>query len=60
MSDTLKEAEKAVLDDYKQKFDALLTVAALYEKDDRELFMACMKKASGCKLMIEHLESKLT
>jgi len=45
--------------EYKQKFTALLKVAEIFENEDNDFFMKCLKKAAGCKMMIEEYDREL-
>lgn len=56
----MKSLLEELRNEYQRKFTALLKVAEMFEKEDNETFMKCMRKASGCKLMIEQYDRQLS
>lgn len=56
----MKEMLESLLKGYEEKFAAYLKAANILEKLDEELFMAILKKAAGCKLMIDHTKDQLS
>lgn len=52
MKDTLIELKS----EYANKFKAYIDAARILENVNEELFLECIKKASGCRLMIEEYD----
>lgn len=55
----MKKVIEEMLMEYQTKFTAYLQAAQILEKVDEELFHNILKKAAGCKLMIEGYQRKL-
>jgi hypothetical protein len=47
--------EQELLNDYTEKFEALIRVCHLMEKVDSDIYNMALKKASGIKMMVDYL-----
>jgi c-di-GMP-related signal transduction protein len=56
----MKSLLEELKSEYQQKFTALLKVAEMFEKEDNDVFMKCLKKAAGCKLMLTEYNRRLS
>lgn len=56
----MKSLLEELKSEYQQKFTALLMVAEMFEKEDNDVFMKCLKKAAGCKLMLTEYNRQLS
>lgn len=55
-SPVMNELKKDVLNDYKMKFDWYIKAAAILDNlEDKEAFNLAIKKAAGCKMMIDYM-----
>lgn len=55
----MKETLEKLRNDYKEKFTAYVKAAEIVENIDNEIFMQIMKKAAGCKMMIDAYNERL-
>lgn len=55
----MKESLEQLRNEYQEKFTAYLKAAEILENIDQEIFMSILKKAAGCKLMIEEYDRQL-
>lgn len=56
----MKSLLEEIKSEYQEKFTALLKVAVIFEKEDNDVFVKCIKKAAGCKLMLTEYERQLS
>jgi c-di-GMP-related signal transduction protein len=56
----MKSLLEELKSEYQQKFTALLKVAEMFEKEDNDVFVKCLKKAAGCKLMLTEYNRQLS
>ncbi|MFA5727713.1 MAG: hypothetical protein WC886_08750 [Saccharofermentanaceae bacterium] len=55
----MKEIIEKLKAEYEAKKSAYFSAAKILEKVNEEMFLECLKKAAGCKLMIEEYERQL-
>ena len=56
----MKELLKEQLQSYEERFAAYIRAASCLENIDEEMFYEILRKASGCKLMIDHVKGELS
>lgn len=56
----MKSLLEELKSEYQQKFTAPLMVAEMFEKEDNDVFMKCLKKAAGYKLMLTEYNRQLS
>lgn len=56
----MKEALLELRGEYKKKFTAFYEAAEILETIAPDLFKECIKKAAGCKLMIDEYDRQLS